>query len=127
MKRVGFIIGAFVIAFALATSNNTIFANSCCGVEKDAKECSKEDAKECAKAVSTDQKSDNACAVCGKAVDCKNSQVDVEHGGKTTQLCCEGCANAYKENPGKYSKVEKPSESYRAEPPKRRKQPGQEY
>ncbi len=127
MKRVGFIIGAFVIAFALATSNNTIFANSCCGVEKDAKECSKEDEKECAKATSTDQKSDNACAVCGKAVDCKNSQVDVEHGGKTTQLCCEGCANAYNENPDKYSKVEKPSESYRAESPKRKKQPGQGY
>jgi YHS domain-containing protein len=127
MKRMGFLIGAFVIAFALATSNNTIFANSCCGVEKDAKECSKEDAAKCAKAASSDQKIDNPCAVCGKAVDCQNKQVDVEHGGKTAHLCCEGCASEYKENPDKYSKAEKPAESHRAAPPIRRKQPGQGY
>ncbi len=127
MKRMGFLIGAFVFAFALATSNNTIFANSCCGVQKDSKECSKEEAKECAKAASSDQKSDNACAVCGKAVDCKDKQVDVVHDGKTAHLCCEGCASAYNENPDKYSKVEKPIESHRAEPPKKQKQPGQGY
>ncbi len=127
MKRMGFLIGAFVIAFALSTSNNTIFANSCCGVKKDSKECSKEDAKKCAKAASADQQSGNACAVCGKAVDCNDQQVDVEHGGKTAHLCCDGCASAFKEDPDKYSKVDKPRESHRAEPPVKRKQPGQGY
>ncbi len=127
MKRIGFIIGAFAITFALAASNNTVFANSCCGVEKNSKECSKEDSKKCAKEASGDQKSDNACAVCGKAADCNDKQIDVEHDGKTAHLCCEGCASAYNENPDKYSKVEKPMESYRAEPPKKRKQPGQGY
>jgi len=127
MKRMGYLIGTFVIAFALATSNNTIFANSCCGVEKSSKECSKVDAKECAKTASADQKSDNPCAVCGKAADCKDSQVDVKHGGETYHLCCEGCASAYNENPDKYSKKEKPIESHRAAPPKNRKQRGEGY
>ncbi len=127
MKRMGFLIGAFVIAISLIASNNSIFASSCCSVEKDPKECSKEDAAKCAQAASADQKSDNACAVCGKAVDCQNKQVDVEHGGKTAHLCCEGCASAYRENPDKYSKAEKPAESHHAAPPIKRKQPGQGY
>ncbi|MCP4266770.1 MAG: YHS domain-containing protein [Candidatus Brocadiaceae bacterium] len=127
MRRMRFLIGAFVIAIALIASNNSVFANSCCGVEKESKECSKEEAAKCAKEASPDQKIDNPCAVCGKAVDCQNKQVDVEHGGTTAHLCCEGCASAYRENPDKYSKAEKPAESHRAAPPIKSKQPGQGY
>jgi hypothetical protein len=41
MTRIGFFIGAVVLAFVMATANTTTFANSCCGVKKDAKECNK--------------------------------------------------------------------------------------
>ncbi len=126
MTRIGFFIGAVVLAFALATANTTTFANSCCGANKDAKECNKENAKDCAKNVSAGESPENACAVCGQAADSKGKQVDTKHAGETVHLCCEGCANAYNENPDKYSKAEKPSQSHRAAPPKR-KQPGQGY
>ena len=46
MKNFGFFIGAVVLAFVLATVNTTTFANSCCGVKKDAKECNKEECAE---------------------------------------------------------------------------------
>ena len=42
MTRMGFFIGAVVLAFVLATANTTIFANNCCGVKKDAHECNQD-------------------------------------------------------------------------------------
>ena len=126
MSRIGFFIGAVVLAFVLATANTTTFANSCCGVKKDAKECNKEDARDCAKTVSASESSGDQCLVCGQAADSKGKQVDVKHAGETVHLCCEGCANAYNESPDKYSKVEKPRQGHRAELPKR-KQRGEGY
>jgi len=107
MTRIGFFIGAVVLAFVMATANTTTFANSCCGVKKDAKECNKEDARDCAKNVSASEGSGDKCQVCGQAADCKGKQVDVKHAGETVHLCCEGCADAYNKNPDKYSKAEK--------------------
>ncbi len=122
MKRMGILMGAVVIAFLLAAFNsgNTIFANSCCGVKEkeNKKECNIEDAKGCVKSVSTGESSGDVCPVCGKASDSEGQQVDVEHGGKTAHLCCEGCANAYNANPDKYSKSEEPRQSHREEHPK---------
>ena len=106
MTRIGVFIGAVVLAFVMATANTTTFANSCCGVKKDAKECNKEDARDYAKNVSTSESSDN-CPVCGQAADSKGKQTDVKHAGETVHLCCEGCAEAYNKNPDKYSKAEK--------------------
>ncbi|NOR65004.1 MAG: hypothetical protein GQ468_03200 [Candidatus Scalindua sp.] len=125
MTRIGFFIGAVVLAFVMATANTTTFANSCCGVKKDAKECNKEDARDRAKSVSASESSDN-CPVCGQAADSKDQQTDVAHAGETVHLCCEGCANAYNENPDKYTKAEKPKETHRAAPPKK-KQRGEGY
>ncbi|MGR3293029.1 MAG: hypothetical protein ACUZ9M_03310 [Candidatus Scalindua sp.] len=125
MTRISFFIGAVVLAFVLATANTTAIANSCCGVKKDSKECNTEDARDCAMKVSASGSSDN-CLVCGQAADSKDQQVDVTHAGETVHLCCEGCAAAYNENPDKYTKAEKPKQSHRAAPPKR-KQPGQGY
>ncbi len=107
MTRIGFFIGAVVIAFVLATANTTTFANSCCGVKKDAKECNKEDARDCVKKVSASESSGEKCPVCGQAADSKGQQVDTKHAGETVHLCSEGCANAYNENPDKYSETEK--------------------
>ncbi len=125
MTRMGFFLGAVVLAFVMATANTTTFANSCCGAKKDAKECNKEIAADCAKNVSASESSDN-CPVCGQAADSKDQQTDVAHAGETVHLCCEGCANAYNENPDKYTKVEKPKETHRAAPPKK-KQRGEGY
>jgi YHS domain-containing protein len=125
MTRMGFFLGAVVLAFVMATANTTTFANSCCGAKKDAKECNKEIAAECAKNVSASESSDN-CPVCGQAADSKDQQTDVAHAGETVHLCCEGCANAYNENPDKYTKVEKPRETHKAAPPKK-KQRGEGY
>jgi YHS domain-containing protein len=139
MKRMGFLMVAVVIVFLSAAFNsgNTIFANSCCGVkEKESqKECNMDDAKGCVKGISSGESSGDVCPVCGKAADSKGQQVDVEHDGKTTHLCCEGCANAYNANPDKYSKSEsekpkseseKPGQSHR-EQPKEKKQRGEGY
>jgi YHS domain-containing protein len=126
MTRMGFFLGAVVLAFVMATANTTTFANSCCGAKKDAKECNKEIAADCAKNVSASESSDN-CPVCGQAADSKDQQTDVAHAGETVHLCCEGCANAYNENPDKYTKVEKPKQSHRAAPPKKKKQRGEGY
>ena len=116
MKRMGIFMGAVVIAFLLVAFNsgNPVFANSCCGVKKkeDKKECNIEDAKGCAKGVSTGESSGDKCPVCGKASDSEGKQVDVEHGGKTAHLCCEGCAKAYNANPDKYSKSEEPRDDH---------------
>jgi YHS domain-containing protein len=125
MTRMGFFLGAVVLAFVMATANTTTFANSCCGAKKDAKECNKEIAADCAKNVSDGESSDN-CPVCGQAADSKDQQTDVAHAGETVHLCCEGCANAYNENPDKYTKAEKPKETHRAAPPKK-KQRGEGY
>ena len=125
MTRMGFFLGAVVLAFVMATANATTFANSCCGAKKDAKECNKEIAADCAKNVSAGESSDN-CPVCGQAADSKGQQTDVAHAGETVHLCCEGCANAYNENPDKYTKAEKPKETHRAAPPKK-KQRGEGY
>ncbi|MCR4291179.1 MAG: hypothetical protein NUV86_13070 [Candidatus Scalindua sp.] len=126
MTRIGFLMGAVVLAFVLATANTTAFANSCCGVKKDAEECNKENAGDCAKKTSASESSDN-CPVCGQAADSKGQQTDVKHAGETVHLCCEGCATAYNKNPDKYSKVEKPKQSHQAEPPKKKKQRGESY
>ncbi len=110
MKRMGILMGAVVIAFLLVAFNsgNPVFANSCCGVKKDAHECDKECESGCIKEVAAAESSGNDCPVCGQAADSKGQQVDVEHGGETAHLCCEGCANAYNENPDKYSESEHP-------------------
>ncbi len=108
MTRIGFFMGAVVLAFVLATANTTAFANSCCGAKKDGKECNMENAKDCAMNVNASESSDEKCAVCGQAADSKGQQVDTKHAGETVHLCCEGCADAYNKNPDKYSKkVEK--------------------
>ncbi len=125
MTRIGFFMGAVVLAFVLATANTATFANSCCGVKKDAEECNKENVKDCAKKTSASESSDN-CPVCGQAADSKGKQTDVKHAGETVHLCCEGCANAYNGNPDKYTKAEKPKETHRAAPPKK-KQRGEGY
>ncbi|MBT3877618.1 MAG: hypothetical protein HON76_13265 [Candidatus Scalindua sp.] len=136
MTRIGIFIGAVVLAFALATANTTTFANSCCGVKKDAKECKKEEScsmkdhkdcgSDCAMKTSAGEGSDNACPVCGQAADSKGKQVDTKHAGETVHLCCEGCLNAYNQNPDKYTEAEKPKETHRAAPPKK-KQRGEGY
>ena len=123
----GFFIGAVVLAFVLATANTTAFANSCCGVKKDAKECNKEDAKDCTKKVSASENSGDECPVCGQAADSKGQQVDTKHAGETVHLCCDGCLNAYNANPDKYTKAEKPKQSHREAPPKKKKQRGEGY
>jgi len=132
MKYMGIFTGAVVLAFVLGVSNvnNTIFADSCCSVKKDAHECSKECANGCVKKVSTGESTEGSCPVCGQAADSKGKQVDVEHGGETVHLCCEGCAAAYNENPDKYDETKKPRESYRdknLQPEKKKKQRGEGY
>ncbi len=107
MTRMGFFLGAVVLAFVMATANTTTFANSCCGAKKDAKECNKEIAADCAKNVSASESSGDKCLVCEQAADSKGQQVDTEHAGETVHLCCEGCADAYNKNPDKYSETEK--------------------
>ena len=122
MKRMGIFMSAAIIAFLLVAFNsgNPVFANSCCGVKEkeDKKECSIEDAKGCAKGVSAGESSGDDCPVCGQAADSKGQHVDAEHDGKTAHLCCEGCANAYKANPDKYSKLESKGEHPKPEHPR---------
>ncbi|MFQ5963153.1 MAG: hypothetical protein ACE5KZ_02605 [Candidatus Scalinduaceae bacterium] len=114
MKHASYIIGIVVIAYALMTSysNNIVFADSYCDIKE----------------VSAGEKPENGCIVCGKGVDSKGKRVEVEHEGKSIPFCCEGCANAYKKEPGKYSESEKPKQSYREKPKKKkRKQRGEGY
>ena len=110
MKRMGILMGAVVIAFLLVAFNsgNPVFANSCCGIEKVENDGSNDGTKGGLTEVAAAESSGNDCPVCGQAADSKGQQVDVEHGGKTAHLCCEGCANAYNENPDKYSESEHP-------------------
>jgi YHS domain-containing protein len=134
MKRMGIFIGAVAFVFILATfhADNPVFADSCCSVKKDAHECNKECESGCIKKTSASEGSDNTCPVCGKASDSEGQQVDVEHGGETVHLCCEGCADAYEANPDKYSKVESKEEHPkpehpRSEHPKKKKERGSSY
>ena len=110
MKRMGILMGAVVIAFLLVAFNsgNPVFANSCCGIEKVENDGSNDGTKGGLTEVAAAESSGNDCPVCGQAADSKGQQVDVEHGGETAHLCCEGCANAYNENPDKYSESEHP-------------------
>ncbi len=114
MKGIGYFIGVVVIAFLLATFNsgNPVFANSCCGIEKVENDGSKDGVKGGIMEVAAGESSGDVCPVCGKASDSEGQPVDVEHGGKTAHLCCEGCANAYNENPDKYSKSEVSKEDH---------------
>lgn len=109
MKRMGILMGAVVIAFLLVAFNsgNPVFANSCCGIEKVENDGSNDGTKGVTE-VAAAESSGNDCPVCGQAADSKGQQKDVEHDGKTVHLCCEGCANAYNENPDKYSESEHP-------------------
>ncbi len=127
MTRIRFFIGAVALAFVLATANTTTFANSCCGVKKDATEGNKENAGDCAKKTSAGESHGDKCLVCGQAADCNGQQIEEKHAGKTVHFCCKGCENAYNENPDKYSKAETHGQSHQAQPPKKRKQPGQGY
>jgi len=110
MKRMGILMGAVVIAFLLVAFNsgNPVFANSCCGIEKVENDGSNDGTKGGITEVAAAESSGNDCPVCGQATDSKGQQKDVEHDGKTAHLCCEGCANAYNENPDKYSESEHP-------------------
>ncbi len=127
MTRIGFFIGAVVLTFVLATATTTTFANSCCSVKKDDKECNKENARDCTKNVSAGENSGDKCQVCGQAANCKDQQIEEKHAGETIHFCCKGCENAYNENPDKYSKAETNGQRHQAQPPKKRKQPGQGY
>jgi YHS domain-containing protein len=113
MKRMGILMGAVVIAFLLAAfnSDNPVFANSCCSIEKVENDGSKDGAEGGIMEVAAGESSVNDCPVCGQAADSNGQQKDVEHDGKTVHLCCEGCANAYNENPDKYSKSEHPKKN----------------
>ncbi len=110
MKRMGFFMGAVVIAFLLVAFNsgNTVFAGSCCGIETGENDGSKDGAKDGIMEVAAGESSGDVCPVCGQAADSKGQQVDAEHSGKTAHLCCEGCATEYNANPDKYSKSEEP-------------------
>jgi len=110
MKRMGILMGAVVIAFLLVAFNsgNPVFANSCCGIEKVENDGSNDGTKGGLTEVAAAESSGNDCPVCGQAADSKGQQKDVEHDGKTAHLCCEGCADAYNENPDKYSESEHP-------------------
>ena len=120
MMRIGYIVSAFVVTFLLMYScnGNVSFADSCCGIKQ----------------ASASEESVDTCKVCGKAVDSMGKPVEVEEDGKTIRLCCEGCANAYREHPDKYTSHEKKQEPYREkyqreEPQKKpqKKQRGESY
>lgn len=125
MKHMGLFAGAVIVAFVLTVSytDNSVFANSCCGIEQG----DKDGEEGCVMEVASGEKTGNNCPVCGADSGSKGSQVDAEHDGETVHLCCEGCATAYNENPDKYSEEEKkPVQRKRATIPTR-KQPGQGY
>lgn len=45
----------------------------------------------------------SSCPVSGEAFTISASSPKVEHNGKTYYFCCAGCAEKFKENPGKWS------------------------
>ena len=97
--RIGYIVSALAVTFVLMYSyeGNISFANSCCGIKQ----------------ASASEESVDTCKVCGKAVDSMGKPVEVEEDGKSIRLCCEGCANAYREHPDKYTSHEKKQEPYK--------------
>lgn len=92
MKRIGYFLSIVGIAFVVVTSYTvkTTHASSCCSTKE----------------VSTTEKTDAQCLVCGKAVD-KDKGVKVECEGKSATLCCNDCAAAFKKDPCKYCGDEK--------------------
>ena len=97
MTRIGSFVISIAVVFVLINSyvDTSSYADSCCDTRQ------------------ASDTSSESCMVCGKAVDSKGGRVEVEVDGKNVPLCCKGCANAYKENPDKYSQHEKKQESYR--------------
>ncbi|KKO20179.1 MAG: hypothetical protein DCC43_04365 [Candidatus Brocadia sp.] len=86
MKRIVHFASAAALAFFPTAFyvNSTIIAGECCS----------------AKQVSTAEKAETKCVACGKAISDKEKAVKVEHEGKSIYLCCEGCADKFKKNPG---------------------------
>lgn len=86
MKRIGYFAGvASVALFSTAFSvNSPAVAGECCSTKQ----------------VSTAVKAETKCVACGKAIGDKEKAVKAEHEGKTIYLCCEGCADKFKKNPG---------------------------
>lgn len=87
MKRIGYFAGfATVALFSMAsyTVTTAIAGSDCCG----------------AKQVSADEKTETKCVACGKPISNKDKAIKVEHEGKAIYLCCAGCAEKFKKNPG---------------------------
>ncbi len=90
MKRIGYFAGVAAVAL-LSTAfytDNIVVAGDCCGTKQ----------------ASADEKAETKCVACGKAIGDKDKSVKVEHEGKTIYLCCEGCAEKFKKNPGECKK-----------------------
>jgi len=90
MKRIGYFAGVAAVALLSTAFYTTTLAiaGDCCS----------------AKQVSTAEKAETKCVACGKAIGDKEKAVKVEHEGKTIYLCCEGCAEKFKKNPGECMK-----------------------
>ena len=110
--RIGYIVSTLVLTFVLMYSYeaNISFATSCC------------DAKE----VSASEEPVVACEVCGKAVDSMGKPVEVKEDGKSIMLCCEGCANVYREKHSHKKKQESYREKYQRKEPQK-PQRGESY
>ena len=90
MKRIGYFAGVAAVAL-LSTAfytGNVVIAGECCGTKQ----------------ASAAEKAETKCVACGKAISDKDKAVKVEHGGKTVYLCCEGCAEKFKKDPGECMK-----------------------
>ncbi|MDR4505152.1 MAG: hypothetical protein MRK01_10230 [Candidatus Scalindua sp.] len=110
--RIGYIVSALAGAFVLMYpyEGNISSVNSCFGIKQ----------------ASASEESVDTCKVCGKAVDSMGKPVEVEEDGNSIRLCCEECANEYREHPDKYTSPEKKQEPYkdkyqRTEPQNREK------
>jgi YHS domain-containing protein len=44
------------------------------------------------------------CAVCGKQLAYDDAYGTVEHAGAAYQVCCKGCMERFKQEPGAYAK-----------------------
>ncbi|MEP9411520.1 MAG: YHS domain-containing protein [Candidatus Brocadia sp.] len=87
MKRIGYVSSVILVALLSTvpyTVKGAIAGADCCG----------------SKQASAAEKSGTKCVVCEKAISNKDKSVKVEHEGKTVYLCCEGCAEKFKKNPG---------------------------
>lgn len=84
MKRIGYVAGVGIVALLSMVSytvNTAIAGSDCCG----SKQASAAETK---------------CVACGKVISSKDNPVKVEHEGKTVYLCCGGCAEKFKKDPG---------------------------